>query len=85
MKLLLTSITSPSYTTSNPSYPLTLSVTMFAVPLLFRFLSEALGDLLLETIFPPFFTSLLMCNYFGYSVIGFFILGPYLLVLGECY
>jgi hypothetical protein len=58
-----------------------LVVTMFALPLMMQVVSESLGDLLLETIFPPFFTSLLMCNYVVYSAIGWFVLGPYLVVI----
>ncbi|KAJ1409650.1 hypothetical protein B484DRAFT_468756, partial [Ochromonadaceae sp. CCMP2298] len=47
-----------------------LAVAMLAIPITVSILSESLGDLLLETIFPPFFTSLLMCNYYVYSAIG---------------
>ncbi|KAJ1414311.1 hypothetical protein B484DRAFT_401781, partial [Ochromonadaceae sp. CCMP2298] len=58
-----------------------LAVAMLAIPLTISFLSESLGDLLLETIFPPFFTSLIMCNYIVYTSVGLFVVAPYLLVI----
>jgi hypothetical protein len=58
-----------------------LAVLMFSLPLLMAFLSEALGDLLMETIFPPVVSSILMCNYFLYASIGVFVFTPYLLVM----
>jgi len=56
------------------------TVLVLSIPLALAILNEALGDVVMESIFPAVITSILFAHYYVWISIGFFIMLPYALL-----